>query len=254
MLMDSVPAAKASNRRPLRMRDLTAGAKLSRQAIHHYIDEGLLPPPVTSGRNSAVYSEEHLERLEWIQKLQREHFLSLTAIKSVLNGDDVEAFSPEQKQVLRRVRDQLPAWARPALGSGVPADTLVGEHLTETELDELAAAGLITIQGDGRNRNISLDDSEVVDCFVRYKQAGATRERGYRPSHLATIDQALDAIVAPLASFYAKAWQDAPAEEAAAFLEAVLPIDERLIGTLLRKKIRLLIETVADRDADIPDE
>ena len=248
-----MPAANAPNSRPLRMRDLTTRAQLSRQAIHQYIGEGLLPPPVKSGRNSAVYSEEHLERLEWIQKLQREHFLSLAAIKSVLNGEDVEAFSPEQKQVLRRVRDQLPAWAQPAQGSGVPTGTLVGEHLTEAELDELAAAGLITIQGSGRNRNISLDDSEIVSCFVRYKQAGATRERGYRPAHLATIDRALDDIVAPLASFYAKAWADAPAEEAAAFLEAVLPIDERLIGTLLRKKIRLLIETAADGHADITD-
>jgi DNA-binding transcriptional MerR regulator len=235
------------------MRDLTAGAKLSRQAIHHYIGEGLLPPPVKSGRNSAVYSEEHLERLAWIQKLQREHFLSLTAIRSVLNGEDVEAFSPEQKQVLRRVRDQLPAWARPAQGSGVPADTLVGEQLTETELDELATAGLVTIHGHGQNRRISLEDSEIVDCFVRYKQAGATRERGYRPADLATIDQAIDAIVAPLAQLYAKAWQDAPAEEAAAFLEAVAPIRAQLIDTLLRKKFRLLFETVADRDVETTD-
>jgi DNA-binding transcriptional MerR regulator len=249
---EAMPAADAPNR-PLRMRDLTAGSRLSRQAIHHYIGEGLLPPPVKSGRNSAVYSEEHLERLEWIQKLQREHFLSLTAIKSVLNGDDVEAFSPEQKQVLRRVRDQLPAWARPPQGSGVPVGTLVGEHLTETELDELAAAGLITIHGGGQNRRISLEDSEIVECFVRYRQAGATRERGYRPGHLATIDQALDAIVAPLASHYAKAWQDAPAEEAAAFLEAVAPIRAQLIGTLFRKKFRLLIEAVADGHADITD-
>jgi DNA-binding transcriptional MerR regulator len=235
------------------MRDLTARAQLSRQAIHHYIGEGLLPPPVKSGRNSAVYSAEHLERLKWIQKLQREHFLSLTAIKSVLNGDDVESFSPEQKQVLRQVRDQLPAWARPPQSSGVPVGTLVGEHLTETELDELADAGLITINGDGQNRRISLEDSEIVACFVRYKQAGATRERGYRPAHLATIDQAVDTIVAPLAQLYAKAWQDAPAEEAAAFLEAISPIRAQLIDTLVRKKIRLLIAAVADGHAETTD-
>ena len=87
----------------LRMRDLTAGTQLSRQAIHFYMAEGLLPPALSSGRNKALYGPEHLERLHWIQKLQRDHFLSLTAIKSVLNGEDAEGFTPEQQQLLQQM-------------------------------------------------------------------------------------------------------------------------------------------------------
>ena len=75
------PMTQIDESKPLRMRDLTEDAGLTRQAIHFYIDEGLLPPPASKRRNSAVYSTVHLERLRWIRRLQNEHFLSLSAIK-----------------------------------------------------------------------------------------------------------------------------------------------------------------------------
>ena len=225
----------------LRMRDVTAGTQLSRQAIHFYIAEGLLPPPLSSGRNKALYGPEHLERLHWIQKLQRDHFLSLTAIKSVLNGEDAEGFSPEQQQLLRRVRDELPDWARPSGHHGVRIADLIGERLSEDDLIELAQAGLIEIKGSGAERSISEADREIVDCFIQYGEAGASRDRGYRPGHLATMNQAIDGLVQQFSQLYAARWVDAPAKEAAAFLEAVLPIDERLLAILLRKKFRALL-------------
>jgi DNA-binding transcriptional MerR regulator len=237
----SARAGQAAPPRVLRMRDLTKEAGLSRQAIHAYIAEGLLPPPVSAGRNNAIYSDEHRERLQWIQKLQREHFLSLNAIKAVLNGGDVEAFSPEQRQLLRRVRDQLPGWARPAGRSQVRIAKLLSDYLSEGELLELANSGLIDIRGVGADRMISQEDSEIVDCFVRYKLAGATSERGYEPGHLVTVNNAIEQLVQILARLYANKWSNSPVDEAVAFVEAVIPIDERLMSVLFRKKIGELI-------------
>lgn len=235
------PAASAPTQ-ALKMRDLTAHTQLSRQAIHFYIAEGLLPPPIRSGRNTAVYGREHLERLHWIQKLQRDHFLSLTAIKSVLNGEDADGFTPEQQQWLRRVRDELPDWARPPGADQVRIADLVGDRLSEADLSELAQAGLIELNGSGVARSISQTDREIVDCFIRYGEVGASRDRGYRPSHLASMNQAIDGMVQQFAHLYAARWLDAPAKEAAAFLEAVLPIDERLLAILLRKKFRAMLK------------
>jgi DNA-binding transcriptional MerR regulator len=228
--------------RTLKMRDLTAGAQLSRQAIHFYISEGLLPPPVKSGRNMAVYGPEHLERLHWIQKLQRDHFLSLNAIKSVLNGENAEEFSPEQQQLLRRVREALPDWARPPGCDQVRIADLIGDRLSEEDLNELAQAGLIEISGSGVERSISQTDREIVDCFIQYGEVGASRDRGYRPSHLASMNQAIDGMVQQFAHLYATRWLDASSKEAAAFLEAVLPIDARLMAVLLRKKFRAMLK------------
>jgi DNA-binding transcriptional MerR regulator len=253
-LSPSTSISSHAARRLLRMRDLTAGAQLSRQAIHFYIAEGLLPPAVSSGRNMAVYSEEHLQRLHWIQKLQREHFLSLNAIKGVLNGEDIEAFSPEQKQVLRRVRDELPEWARSKGRGEVLVADLVGTHVSEGEFVELAKVGIITVHGSGAGRKISQADSEIVDCFVSYKQAGATRDRGYQPADLVTMDHAVDGLVRQLAQLYTARWQNAPVKDAVAFLEAVVPISERFMAILLRKKLRELITILADSAEVLADE
>jgi DNA-binding transcriptional MerR regulator len=239
--------------RPLRMRDLTREAQLSRQAIHFYISEGLLPPPVSTGRNAAAYSAEHLERLQWIQKLQREHFLSLNAIRAVLNGEDIEGFSPEQKQLLRRVRDQLPGWARRHGRDEVSIADLAGRKVSEGELRELAEAGLVTIRGSGGDRTISQDDSDIIDCYVRYREAGATSDRGYRPEHLVIMNDAIEVLVQQFARLYASRWVDAPFEDAVAFVEAVIPIDERLMVVLLRKKFRELIERASEGGGALTD-
>jgi len=244
---ETTAEAAAPAPRPLRMRDLTREAQLSRQAIHFYMAEGLLPPPVSTGRNVAAYSREHLERLQWIQKLQREHFLSLNAIRAVLNGEAVDGFSPEQQQVLRRLRDQLPGWARPGgRGAVLLRDLAEVRAVSQAELAALADAGLIRIEGAGDAARISQDDADILDCYVRFREVGATGERGYRPEHLALMSAAVEGLVERLARLYADRWANAPTAEAVAFVEAVIPIDERLMGILLRKKFRELIERAAD--------
>jgi DNA-binding transcriptional MerR regulator len=232
------------------MRDLTRKAGLSRQAIHFYMAEGLLPPPLKTGRNFALYSHEHLEGLQWIQRLQREHFLSLNAIKAVLNGEEIEHFSPPQRALLRRVRDQLPGWAKAP--RAVMVSSSISEHVSDEELRELEDAGLIEIRGAGADRTISQDDSDIIECFMRYRQAGATRERGYRPQHLVEMDRAIEQLVQRLAHIYAAKWQDAPVADAVAFVEAVTPIDERLMAVLLRKKTRALIDRVSSEEDAAP--
>src|SRR5688572_29910951 len=76
-----------------KMKDLVVASGLPRQAIHFYVKEGLLPPGKKTGRNTALYSEEHLTRLALIKKLKHERFLPLKAIKAVLDGRE-SGFTP----------------------------------------------------------------------------------------------------------------------------------------------------------------
>lgn len=245
------PSDAAAGEPPLRMRDLTSAMGLSRQAIHFYIGEGLLPPPVKKGRNAASYSREHLERLRLIQRLQRENFLSLEAIKAVLNGDALDDFSPQQCQLLTRIRDQLPDWAKPERQRKVPVTQAVQGRIPDEEIDEMAAAGLINVSGRGPKRLVSEDDAALLDCVVQYKDAGATPERGYGPSNLAVLDQAVGSIARQLSEFYAQAWADAPGDDAVAFMKAAVVIDERLMGILLRKRLREHIGKLSAQDAPV---
>ena len=89
-----------------RMKDLCETTGLPRQAIHFYIQQGLLPPGQKTGRNMAWYADEHLDRLRLIKKLQHEQFLPLKAIKALFDGED-GVFSPRQHAFLAGVKEHV---------------------------------------------------------------------------------------------------------------------------------------------------
>src|SRR5262245_23196947 len=73
---------------PKRMRigELAERTGISRETIHFYLREGLLPRPRKAGRNMAFYEDTHVERLLLIKRLQNERFLPLARIKQLLSG------------------------------------------------------------------------------------------------------------------------------------------------------------------------
>lgn len=63
--------------------ELSKLADVSPRTVRYYIVEGLLPPPLTTGRN-ATYSQEHLDRLNAIASM-KEMYLPLREIRHRLN-------------------------------------------------------------------------------------------------------------------------------------------------------------------------
>lgn len=63
--------------------ELAEKAGVTKRTIHYYISKGLLFPPKGSGVNS-LYTDEHLERILLIKKLQ-ESFMPLSKIRDYLN-------------------------------------------------------------------------------------------------------------------------------------------------------------------------
>ncbi len=75
--------------RRLPLRELTRGAGVSVRTVRYYIAEGLLPPPVGGGPQSA-YTQGHLDRLRLIGRL-KDRYLPLKEIRRRLAGlDDAE--------------------------------------------------------------------------------------------------------------------------------------------------------------------
>jgi DNA-binding transcriptional MerR regulator len=64
--------------------ELATAAATTPRTIRFYTAEGLLPPPLTEGRN-AIYTETHRRRLRLIQRLKAA-YLPLSAIKEQLTG------------------------------------------------------------------------------------------------------------------------------------------------------------------------
>jgi DNA-binding transcriptional MerR regulator len=63
---------------------LARQAKVTSRTVRFYVAEGLLPPPMGAGR-AAVYTGEHVTRLELI-KLLKDEFLPLGRIRDLLAG------------------------------------------------------------------------------------------------------------------------------------------------------------------------
>lgn len=68
-----------------RMAEVVRRSGVTRETIHFYLREGLLPPARKTAHNAALYGDEHLHRLRLIRSLREEHLLPLKAIKSLLD-------------------------------------------------------------------------------------------------------------------------------------------------------------------------
>ncbi|HEV8320226.1 MAG TPA: MerR family transcriptional regulator [Myxococcota bacterium] len=70
----------------MRIAELSRRTGVSRETIHFYLREGLIPRPRKTGRNMAYYDQAHVEHIQVIKRLQNEKYLPLSVIKRVLRG------------------------------------------------------------------------------------------------------------------------------------------------------------------------
>lgn len=238
---ETAPDSDASGRgeHVYKMKDLCDKAGVSRQLVHFYIQQGLLPEGKKTGKNMAYYSEEHLERLLLVRRLQHEHFLPLKAIRAVLEQRE-EAFSPAQQRHMSDVRAALSEAAFPS-GPRKTVDALALAKklgIPAADLDELAEAGLLVVAEEQdlstgeRRRVIASDDAWLLEHFAGLRAAGLTAERGFHARDLAIYDEAMHKLVAREARLMSSRFDDLPPREAAAILERALPIVASLLARM----------------------
>jgi DNA-binding transcriptional MerR regulator len=154
----------------MRMRDLEKASGVGRETIRYYIREGLLPEPDKASRNSARYSDEHVQRLKAIKRLQEERFLPLAVIRTLLEADDgdrwllPEAFPTLDAQLAQRLEEAGPA--RVALAD-LPLADHAAEHLADLMI-EVAEDGSITAR-----------DAAILRTVQRLDDIGFTPELGF---------------------------------------------------------------------------
>jgi len=70
----------------MRIGELEKLAGVPRSTIHFYVREGVLLPPIKTGKTMAYYDERHLKRLKEVEKLKNEMGLPLSFIKEKTGG------------------------------------------------------------------------------------------------------------------------------------------------------------------------
>jgi DNA-binding transcriptional MerR regulator len=162
----------------LRMRDVCARTGLARSTIHHYIREGVLPQPTKTGRNTALYDEEFVQRAQLVKTLQERAHLPLSRIKEAMarmpEGTAQSIDLDRVTTVAQSVADAL----RLLPGREMSKAEMSSETgLSAGELDGLSRASLID-----RGPRYSALDARIASAYARLRQAGASVDRGFAGS------------------------------------------------------------------------
>lgn len=223
-----------------RMKDLCEASGLPRQAIHFYIQQGLLPPGRKTGRNMAWYTEEHIERLRLIKKLQHEQFLPLKAIKALFDGEE-GVFSPRQHAFLAGVKDRL---ADSLKTSDDRRPTLTPQEIEEStgvpaeDVERAFELGLVGgARADGALR-IAAGDVWIFEVFGQVRALGFTPDLGFRVEDMALYQDAITTLLNEEVRLVFSRLSELPPEKVATMIESVVPILDHYIMRLHSTKIR----------------
>jgi DNA-binding transcriptional MerR regulator len=198
-LADSLP----DRRGMLKIRDLVERTGVSKETVHFYIREGLLPKPRKRGKNIADYTETHVERIRMIKELQDNYFLPLSLIKNILK---FRKKSPEGGSLLRLRSDYFR-----------PVDRLLpGEIVGEEEFRKATGIGkkwlekmeeweIITPGVREGVKVYSQDDIMIGRLIVEMDEIGLGPKDGFDPEALRHYRQMFREIVVVSHKYFAQA-------------------------------------------------
>jgi DNA-binding transcriptional MerR regulator len=157
--------AKATQR--LRAGELARLAGVSLPTIKHYVNEGLLPKPLKTGRTMAYYDRSCVDRIKQIKKLQKEKFLPLDVIKRVLDSGSTYEEELELGEAILKSH-KLQAEAAPVSQARIARHT--GYPLRKIRL--LEQEGLVhPATGDGGTYYDSID-CRIIDIMKQREELG----------------------------------------------------------------------------------
>lgn len=233
--MPSRTAAQADAR--LKMKDLESLTGVSREAIHFYLREGLLPEPERPKRNVAYYSEEHVARIQAIKQLQQERSLPLEAIKPILERFDYQALHTEddlerfELTVQSHVNGDLPTHNQ-------TLKEIVSETgLSEAFLNTLDADGIISIQRRGGQAELEFSDAALVRLWARLHALGFDETRGFDAAYLKRFADAIAPIAEAEVDNFLQEFGDVPTNEAAQLAAQGISITNEILSRLRTQAI-----------------
>lgn len=166
----------------MKISELARRTQVSKETIHYYIKEGLLPRPRKLGKNVADYDESYVGRIALIKELQNHRFLPLSMIKKILR---YQKGSPERESLLQLHRHYF----RP-VDQLLPTE-IVGEDacreatgLGRKWLAKMEEWGIITPELREGKKIYSQDDITIGRLVVEMDKIGLGPKDGFDPEAL----------------------------------------------------------------------
>jgi len=166
----------------LKIGDLSRRTRISKETIHYYIREGLLPKPRKLGRNAADYNESFVERLRLIKELQDRYYLPLAVIKNILKNQkkssEGQSFLSLRREYFRPIDQLLPTEIS---GEGAFCKaTGLGQHW----LIKMEKWGIISPEFRNGQKVYSQDDITIGKLAVEMDKIGIGVRNGFNPEAL----------------------------------------------------------------------
>lgn len=198
----------------MKISELVKKTGVSREAIHYYTREGLLPRPKKTSRNQADYTDEHIERLGMIKDLQERFFLPLSAIKKVIRQQKKTSADASVFQIkaeyFRPLEQFLPEEIR-GEEKFLEAVGISAERLADFEswriIDPAVEDGV---------KVYSHDDVKIGKVIGDMRRIGLSHEKGFHRESLKVMRDEFQKIVQMGAEVY---WERAP---------KLMPLEEAL--------------------------
>jgi len=167
----------------MRIGELVEKTNVSKQAIHHYINEGFIPKPVRKGKISAEYSEDHVSKLRMIKELRDNYFLPLSVIKDVIKKHEEQPI-PDQSLFNFKAKHFRPLeWLFEE--SVVGKDAYVEATGIDPDLfDHLENRGVIAPEVQGTEPVYAQDDVFMGRLIAEMDTGGIGPEDGFDPEAL----------------------------------------------------------------------
>ncbi len=221
------PRAEGSDTHPYRMKDLCERTGMPRQAIHFYIQQGLVPQGLKTGRNMAYYGEEHVQRVLLIRKLQHERFLPLKAIKALLDERE-GSFDASQRAFLDEVRARLGGGlfgASTSKATTLVTPLLERARVSRSDFERLVQMGLLGASRDAHGETvIAEDDTWIVELWGEVQSIGFSRENGFSVDDFALYEEAITGLFKRETDMLKERLAKLDPELAARMLERAIPI------------------------------
>lgn len=166
----------------MKIRDLVKHTGVTKETVHYYIREGLLPKPRKQGRNIADYDESYVERIHFIKELQESYFFPLGVIKNILKNQkrspEVQSFLDLRREYFRPMDQFLP---NEISGEG-PFREATG--LGKKWLAKMEEWKIITPEVRNGQKVYSQDDIAIGKLIVEMDNIGLGPKDGFDPEAL----------------------------------------------------------------------
>lgn len=166
----------------MKIRDLVQRTRVSKETVHYYIREGLLPKPRKRGRNIAEYDDSYVERIRLIKELQDRYFLPLAVIKNILKNQEKssegQSFLNLRREYFRPVDQFLPS----EISGEEPFLKATG--LGKKWLGKMEEWKIITPEVRNGQKVYAQDDITIGRLIVEMDNIGLGGREGFDPEAL----------------------------------------------------------------------